>query len=109
MRFGAGLRQGHATVGFADYLRGAVALRDVILPTTLPWLRVMLVGSVADEADHAEYASAIAVGDVLPQMLAAEQTGHVGHAKAKNVIFVFLLGGAATPRPSSVHSQRLPT
>ena len=32
----------------------------------------------------------------LPQMLAAEEAGAVGHGKAKNVIFVFLLGGAAT-------------
>ena len=32
----------------------------------------------------------------LPQMLAAESAGAVKSAKAKNVIFVFLLGGAAT-------------
>ena len=32
----------------------------------------------------------------LPQMLAAEQAGLVHGAKAKNVIFIFLLGGAAT-------------
>ncbi len=32
----------------------------------------------------------------LPQMLAAEEAGKVAQAKAKNVIFLFLLGGAAT-------------
>lgn len=32
----------------------------------------------------------------LPELLAAEQSGSTGPAKAKNVIFVFLLGGAAT-------------
>ena len=32
----------------------------------------------------------------LPQMLQAEQTGLSKDAKAKNVIFIFLLGGAAT-------------
>ena len=32
----------------------------------------------------------------LPQMLQAEQSGLIKDAKAKNVIFVFLLGGAAT-------------
>lgn len=32
----------------------------------------------------------------LPQFLAAEETGHVAPAKAKNVILLFLLGGAAT-------------
>lgn len=71
VRYGAGLKRGHATVGFADYLRGRRALRDVILPTALPWLRVMLVGSVAEDADHSDYARAIAEGDLLPRMLAA--------------------------------------
>lgn len=32
----------------------------------------------------------------LPEMFAAEAAGQVAHAKAKNVIFLFLLGGAAT-------------
>ena len=32
----------------------------------------------------------------LPQMLQAEETGLSKDAKAKNVIFIFLLGGAAT-------------
>lgn len=70
VRYGAGLKKGHATHGFADYLSGARPLRDVILPTSLPWLRVMLVGSVADDADHTDYAAAIAQGDLLPTMLA---------------------------------------
>lgn len=69
VRFGAGLKKGHATHGFADYLRGARSLRDVILPTSLPWLRVMLVGSVTDDADHTDYGRAIAEGDLLPRML----------------------------------------
>lgn len=71
VRYGAGLKRGHATHGFADYLRGARPLRDVILPTALPWLRVMLVGSVTDDADHSDYASQIASSDLLPKMLAA--------------------------------------
>ena len=32
----------------------------------------------------------------LPQMLQAEQSGLIKDAKAKNVIFIFLLGGTAT-------------
>lgn len=71
VRYGAGLKRGHATHGFADYLRGARPLRDVILPTALPWLRVMLVGSVTDDADHSDYAVQIASSDLLPKMLAA--------------------------------------
>jgi chromosome partitioning protein len=71
VRYGAGLKRGHATHGFADYLRGKRPLRDVILPTALPWLRVMLVGSVTDDADHSDYAAEIAASDLLPKMLAA--------------------------------------
>lgn len=70
VRYGAGLRKGHPTYGFADYMSGARPLRDVILPTSLPWLRVMLVGSVADGADHSDYTTLIAAGDLLPRMLA---------------------------------------
>lgn len=70
VRYGAGLKKGHATYGFADYLNGSRPLRDVILPTALPWLRVMLVGSVAEDADHSDYAATIASGDLLPTMLA---------------------------------------
>src|SRR6476661_179924 len=55
VRYGAGLRRGHETFGFADYLSGARALRDVILPTSLPWLRVILAGTVSDESEHAFY------------------------------------------------------
>ena len=71
VRYGAGLKRGHPTVGFADYLRGEVPLRDVILPTSLAWLRVMLVGSVSEDVDHSGYAADITKGDVLAQMLEA--------------------------------------
>ena len=71
VRYGAGLKKGHATYGFADYLRGERPLRDVILPTSLPWLRVMLVGGVSDEPDHSAYALEVAAGDLLPRMLEA--------------------------------------
>jgi chromosome partitioning protein len=53
VRYGVGLKRDHPGAGFADYLNGQVSLRDVILPTSLPWLRVILAGSVSDEADHA--------------------------------------------------------
>jgi len=71
VRYGAGLRRGHATHGFADYLWGKRSLRDVILSTALPWLRVMLVGSVTDQGDHVAYAARIAESELLPEMLAA--------------------------------------
>jgi chromosome partitioning protein len=71
VRYGAALKKGHDAHGFADYLSGNRPLRDVILPTALPWLRVMLVGTVADHADHSDYARSIAEGNLLPKMLDA--------------------------------------
>jgi chromosome partitioning protein len=71
VRYGAALKKGHGTHGFADYLDGTRPLKDVILPTALPWLRVMLVGTVSDDADHSDYARRIAEGDLLPKMLDA--------------------------------------
>jgi chromosome partitioning protein len=69
VRYGVGLRQGHPIHGFADYLNGDKTLRDIILPTAFPWLRVILAGSVTDEADHATYQQLIAETDVLPDLL----------------------------------------
>ncbi len=78
VRFGAGLRRGHATAGFSDYLRGEKELREILLPTALPWLRVILAGTVSDEADHSAYQQRIAEGTVLHDLLAmARERCHV--------------------------------
>ena len=69
VRYGAGLQRGHPTAGFADYLNGERTLREIILPTSLPWLRVILAGSVADEADHALYSQLVQETDVLQDLL----------------------------------------
>src|SRR6266487_450884 len=61
VRYGSGLARGHETAGFADYLNGERTLREIILPTALPWLRVILAGSVADAADHAAYSEHVIV------------------------------------------------
>ena len=60
VRYGAGLKRGHETYGFADYLSGTRTLRDVLLPTSLPCLRVILAGTVSDEAEHAFYQQLVA-------------------------------------------------
>jgi chromosome partitioning protein len=74
VRYGAGLARGHETAGFADYLNGERTLREIILPTALPWLRVILAGSVADEADHAVYSQLVRETHVLRDLLTmAEQ------------------------------------
>lgn len=78
VRYGIGLRRGHPTYGFADYLTGERQLREVILPTTLPWLRAMLVGSVSDQADHAFYQELVAETTLLRDLLqTARERCHV--------------------------------
>jgi chromosome partitioning protein len=69
VRYGVGLRREQQHAGFADYLNGQKSLREVILPTALPWLRVILAGSVSDEADHATYQQLIAETTLLPDLL----------------------------------------
>src|SRR6476620_7607569 len=69
VRYGVGLRRDHDNAGFADYLNGQKSLREIILPTSLPWLRVILAGSVSDEADHATYQQLIAETSILPELL----------------------------------------
>jgi chromosome partitioning protein len=69
VRYGVGLRKGHATHGFADYLNGDRPLRDVILPTSLPWLRVMLAGTISDEANHETYQQLVAETNLVHELL----------------------------------------
>ncbi len=69
VRYGAGLRRGHTPYGFADYLAGTRSLREVLLPTSLPWLRVILAGSVSDEADHTRYINLVSSTDIVHQLL----------------------------------------
>lgn len=78
VRYGVGLRRGHPTYGFADYLNGERGLREVILPTVLPWLRVMLVGTVTEQADHAFYQQLVAETTLLGDLLqTARERCHV--------------------------------
>lgn len=78
VRYGVGLRSGHPTYGLFDYLNGERRLREVILPTALPWLRAMLVGSVSDHADHGFYQELVAETTLLPELLqTARERCHV--------------------------------
>lgn len=74
VRYGVGLRRDHDSSGFADYLNGLKSLREVILPTSLPWLRAILVGSVSDESDHAVYQQLISETSLLPELLSTART-----------------------------------
>ncbi len=78
VRYGVGLRRGHSTHGLFEYLNGERTLREVILPTALPWLRVMLVGSVSEQADHGFYQQLVAETTLLRDLLqTARERCHV--------------------------------
>jgi chromosome partitioning protein len=55
VRFGLGLDAAAARVGLSDYLDGERDLHEVVRATTLPWLRVVLAGSVTERPDHDRY------------------------------------------------------
>ncbi|MEJ7810062.1 MAG: ParA family protein [Gemmatimonadaceae bacterium] len=78
VRYGVGLRKGHATFGLADYMMGQKSMREVILPTALPWLRVILAGGVSNMTDQRVYHEMIAETNLLPELLAtARERCHV--------------------------------
>lgn len=68
VRYGVGLRRGHAVHGLSDYLNGAKSLREIVLPTALPWMRVVLVGTVSHEADHRLYHELLTETPLLTQL-----------------------------------------
>ena len=78
VRYGVGLKRGTEMHGFADYLTGDRPLREVILPTQLPWLRVILAGTVSDDSDHAIYQQLVAETNLLDDMIrTARERCHV--------------------------------
>ncbi|MDQ6829641.1 MAG: ParA family protein [Gemmatimonadota bacterium] len=70
VRFGVGLRRGHAQYGFSDFLDGGKSLREVILPTALPWLRVILAGSVSNSTKQGDYQHRIEHTGLLGELIA---------------------------------------
>lgn len=70
VRYGVGLKRGHPQVGFADYLSGERSLREIILPTALPWLRVILAGTVSNRTNQATYHQLVAETNLLHELLA---------------------------------------
>jgi chromosome partitioning protein len=55
VRFGLGLDAVAARIGLSDYVEGQRQLHEVVRATTLPWLRVVLAGSVTENPDHDRY------------------------------------------------------
>jgi chromosome partitioning protein len=76
VRFGLGLRGDGG--GIADYLDGTKQLPEIVRATTLPFLRVLLAGSVVDSGDHAAYQQLVATSPRLPELFAlASDRGYV--------------------------------
>ena len=68
VRHGLGLADDVGLSGLADLLAGTRELQDVVLPTPLPWLRVLLAGSVSDAGEHESYAALVATSSRLGEL-----------------------------------------
>ena len=60
VRHGLGLSADAGAAGLADLLAGTHELQDVVQATPLPWLRVLLAGSVSEAAEHETYSARLA-------------------------------------------------
>ena len=66
VRFGLGLRGD--TGGVAEYLEGTKALQEIVRATSLPLMRVLLAGGIADTGDHVEYQQLVATSPKLKEL-----------------------------------------
>ena len=78
VRHGVGLTGVEHPAGLADVLAGTHELQDVVLATPLPWLRVLLAGSVADSGDHEQYHAQVARSPKLGELFdRARRRGYI--------------------------------
>ncbi len=78
MRHGIGLAGTAQPAGLADVLSGDKELQDVILPTPLPWLRVLLAGSVSESSEHDTYRARVTQSPKLGELFErARNRGYV--------------------------------
>lgn len=75
VRFGLGLRNDGG--GIADYLEGTKTLPEIVRATPLPFLRVLLSGSVSDTGDHVGYSQMVSSSPKLKELFTlAVQRGY---------------------------------
>jgi chromosome partitioning protein len=75
VRFGLGLRNEGG--GIAEYLEGTKQLPEIVRATSLPYLRALLAGAVADTGDHIAYQQLVATSPKLRELFElAEQRGY---------------------------------
>jgi len=78
VRYGLGLDADGSAGGLADLLSGSRELQDVVQATALPWLRVLLAGSVSEAAEHETYSSQLAESPRLGELFErACQRGYI--------------------------------
>ena len=68
VRYGVGLRPGQPTPGISEYLTGDRALQEVLLPTALGSLRVVLAGGIADRGNHADFVRQVTQPGVIDEL-----------------------------------------
>ena len=68
VRHGVGLTGSAQPAGLSDVLAGTHELQDVVLGTPLPWLRVLLAGSVSDDPEHQTYTAQVAESPKLGEL-----------------------------------------
>ena len=69
VRHGLGLRDDGNVPGVGDFLAGAREMHDVVLPTSLPWLRVVVAGSSAERGDHTAFQRRVAESSKLVELV----------------------------------------
>ena len=78
VRHGVGLTGAEHPAGLADVLAGTHELQDVVLATPLPWLRVLLAGSVAESGDHESYHAEVSRSPKLGELFTrARNRGYI--------------------------------
>ncbi len=89
------------SAGLADLLAGTHELQDIVQGTTLPWLRVLLAGSVSEAAEHETYSTQLATSPRLGELFArARERGYI-------VIVDVPPGLGAVTRRVLAHSQHV--
>lgn len=101
VRHGVGITSDAGSAGLADVLAGTHGLQDVVLPTPLPWLRVLLAGTVSDAAEHESYTARVAGSPRLGELF------ELARSRGYLVIVDTPPGLGAVTRQVLAHSQHV--
>lgn len=78
IRYGLGLFGDHHRFGLSDFLAGTHWMHQVVYPTVLPWMRVVLAGTITEQSDHDSYHHSLAASPRLLELLGrARERGYV--------------------------------